>query len=88
MPNLQTTWLYYAPCSDICELCIHYKNHTVTQEVRYTTYCDFYRCGLQSSPQEHVQVFAKKKKKKVGHPYFRLILGTYVITIPSYLKAQ
>lgn len=44
------------------------KNCTVCYHVGHTSYCDFSRCGLQSSPQWRLWPFSEKK---VGHPCLR-----------------
>ena len=39
----------------------HVLNYTVIEKHTYTTYCDFYTCGLQTSPQ-WLSTFAKKNR--------------------------
>jgi hypothetical protein len=62
VPNLHPARLCYAARGHVCKLCTYMqqKNYTSIYALMYTTYYDFYTCGLRSSLQSRVWPLAKK----------------------------
>ena len=102
-PRVSNPWtasLYYMGRSHICRLCIYYKNFTIIQAVRYTTYCYFScvarkpahnnGCGLLSyKGWRHMHYILKllQFQHKTEVSLFTYRKQKYVFTIHSYIHS-